>query len=82
MCELLCKGIEMTRSNSATGEIVKLIVKHIEVTQQAKPNSQFPLQKVFLHYPISSYTFLALHLSEHQLYATGLKHNPKPASKN
>lgn len=54
VCELLCKGIDMTRSNSTTEETVKLEVKYIGVTQQPKSNSQFPLKKMVLHYPICS----------------------------
>lgn len=82
MFELLCKGIDMTRRNSATGEVVKLVVKYIGVTQQSKPNSQIPLKKIFLRYPISTHTFPTLHLYEHELYAAGLKPNLKTVANN
>lgn len=81
MCELVCKGIDMTRSNSATEETLKLEVKYIGVTQQPKSNSQFPLKKMVLHYPICSQTFPALHLYEHEVYAAGLKSKSKNSSK-
>lgn len=81
MCKLVCKGIDKTRSNSATEETLKLEVKYIGVTKQPKSNSQFPFKKMVLHYPICSQTFPALHLYEHEVYAAGLKSKSKNSSK-